>query len=251
MARILKQSDWPDANGSGTSGPRSSSASHPSSERYIFEGVEGVELADSITGDAHKLFNVPYDCGFYFSKHLDVAKSAFRNEGAVYLTSGDSSNSIPSPLHIGIENSRRFRTLPLYASLHAYGQSGYVDMLRRQITVARSIALYIAGHPWYELLPIELQEMAEEGRMGAVLNKIYIIVLFRGKQVDFNATLVNEINKTGRIFVAGTEWGGKPATRIAVANWQVEPGTTDEEVQNVLNEVWTKYRTGLLAPNHD
>jgi glutamate/tyrosine decarboxylase-like PLP-dependent enzyme len=247
MARILRESDWPDANGSSPSSSRTASTPQSSRNRYTFDGVEGLELADSIAGDAHKLFNVPYDCGFYFSKHLDIAQAVFRNEGAVYLTSGNDPGSIPSPNNIGIENSRRFRALPLYASLHAYGRSGYVDMLRRQITVARSIALYIAAHPGYILLPIELQQMSDDGRMRAVLNKIYIIVLFRGKSDEFNSTLVNEINNTGEIFVAGTEWSGKPATRIAVANWQVQPGQTDKEVQNVLNKVWTKYKATLLA----
>ena len=32
---------------------------------------------------------------------------------------------VPSPLYVNIENSRRFRALPLLASLMALGQEGY------------------------------------------------------------------------------------------------------------------------------
>lgn len=34
--------------------------------------------ADSIAGDAHKLFNVPYDCGFLLCRHVDIAQQVFK-----------------------------------------------------------------------------------------------------------------------------------------------------------------------------
>lgn len=34
--------------------------------------------------------------------------------------------AVPSPLNVGIENSRRFRALPLFASLMELGKEGYV-----------------------------------------------------------------------------------------------------------------------------
>jgi hypothetical protein len=46
--------------------------------------------------------------------------SVFQNANAAYLSSIPS--SIPSPLNIGLENSRRFRALPVYAVLLAYGK---------------------------------------------------------------------------------------------------------------------------------
>ncbi|RMD41647.1 hypothetical protein DV735_g3487, partial [Chaetothyriales sp. CBS 134920] len=45
----------------------------PGEYREIAKGVEGLELADSITGDCHKLLQVPYDCGFFLSRHRDMA----------------------------------------------------------------------------------------------------------------------------------------------------------------------------------
>ena len=71
----------------------------------IVRGCQGLELADSISGDAHKLLNVPYDCGFYFCRHKGIAEEVFRNGNAADLTSASSNNNISSPLNIGIENS--------------------------------------------------------------------------------------------------------------------------------------------------
>ncbi|KAL4921541.1 pyridoxal phosphate-dependent transferase, partial [Aspergillus aurantiobrunneus] len=43
----------------------------PESPEYsvVKKGCEGIELADSLAGDGHKMLNVPYDCGFFFCRH--------------------------------------------------------------------------------------------------------------------------------------------------------------------------------------
>ena len=211
----------------------------------IYEGVKGLELADSITGDAHKLFNVPYDCGFFFSKHLALAKSVFQNAGAPYLASSNSLDSIASPLNIGIENSRRFRALPLYASLHAYGLEGYRNMLVRQIRTARDIALGIKLHEGFQLLPIKRESTLDQSSPQGddKFENVYIIVLFSAKDDGLNKSLVSRINKTGKIYVSGTVWDGRQAARIAVANWQVEPQAQTAVVSTTLGMVLTEWKT--------
>ena len=41
--------------------------------------------------------------------------------------------SVPSPLYTGIENSRRFRALPLIASLMSLGRQGYIGGSNRVV----------------------------------------------------------------------------------------------------------------------
>ncbi|KAK6443690.1 hypothetical protein LTR95_000517 [Oleoguttula sp. CCFEE 5521] len=204
----------------------------------LLEGVAGIQLADSITGDAHKLLNVPYDCGFLFSKDLALAQHCFQNPNAAYLASvvsqptNAAEPSIPSPLNIGIENSRRFRALPVYASLMAYGKNGYVEMLVRQISLTRAIATYIDGHDAYELLPNDPSRTLEER-----LANVYIIVLFRAKGQALNGELVQRINGSKRIYVSGTQWEGRPAARFAVSNWQVDVERDIALVKKVMDDV--------------
>lgn len=189
-------------------------------------GCEGLELADSITGDAHKLLNVPYDCGFFFSRHKNLSEQVFQNGNAAYLSAGAQA-SIPSPLNIGIENSRRFRALPVYATLCAYGRDGYRNMLEEQIRLARAIASFLFDHPGYVVLPAARTK--EE-----LLKATFMIVLFQAKSEKLNGELVKRINGTSRMYVSGTSWDGKPTSRIAISNWRADEKRDFAVVKDVL-----------------
>ena len=197
----------------------------------ITNACAGLELADSITGDGHKLLNVPYDCGFFLSRHRNIAARVFQNPNAAYLATSNGPDSIMSPLNIGLENSRRFRALPVYASLLAYGKAGYRDMLERQIELCRGIAKFILESEDYELLP------ASGGSVEETLSGIFIIVLFRAKNEELNKVLVEKIKATRKIYVSGTAWDGKPACRFAVSNWRTDAKRDLPLIQEVLQSV--------------
>jgi glutamate/tyrosine decarboxylase-like PLP-dependent enzyme len=197
----------------------------------VTKACEGLELADSITGDGHKILNVPYDCGFFLSRHRNIAARVFQNPNAAYLASGNDGDDIMSPLNIGLENSRRFRALPVYASLVAYGKDGYRQMLERQINLSRGIAKYILESSEYELLP-ESSASKED-----ILGGIYIIVLFRARNEELNKQLVNKIKATQKIYVSGTAWSGNPACRFAVSNWMTNVERDLPIITQVLQNV--------------
>ncbi|TVY43954.1 L-2,4-diaminobutyrate decarboxylase [Lachnellula subtilissima] len=189
----------------------------------------GLDLADSITGDGHKMLNVPYDCGFFLTRSAATLSAVFQNPNAAYLaTSGPS--SIPSPLNIGLENSRRFRALPVYAVLLAYGSAGLAEMFTRQVRLARGIAVYVQESAEYELLA---QGEDEKGYYG----NTHIIVIFRARDEALNRELVSKINATRKIYVSGTKWNGRPACRVAVSTWRVEVERDVELVRGVLEGV--------------
>lgn len=87
---------------------------------------------------------VPYDCGLFFTRsqhHLTQIFSQPAASAPAYLSASaggpivsDSNGEdgqvqhelVPSPLYVNIENSRRFRALPLFASLLSLGKDGYI-----------------------------------------------------------------------------------------------------------------------------
>ena len=194
--------------------------------------ASGLELADSITGDGHKMLNVPYDCGFFLTRSADTLSPVFQNPNAAYISSG-SDASIPSPLNIGLENSRRFRALPVYAVLLAYGREGFGEMFARQVRLAREISEFLKSSKEYELLPSKAQDPTKDDQF----ENTHIVVIFRAKDERKNAELVKDINATRKMYVSGTKWEGKPACRIAVSTWKVEVERDLRLVRNVLEDV--------------
>ncbi|KAL6415180.1 L-2,4-diaminobutyrate decarboxylase [Ilyonectria robusta] len=194
--------------------------------KVLHKRVEGLELADSITVDGHKLLNVPYDCGMFLTRSHLTLQSVFTNPNAAYLSSG-SQDSIPSPLNIGLENSRRFRALPAYVVLLSEGRPGMAGLLANMVELSRQVAAFLRCSEHYELLPDE----------SADLDEIFMIVLFRAKDAALNEVLVEKINQTRQMYVSGTKWEGQKAVRMAVSTWKVDVARDYKVVTSILADV--------------
>ena len=169
----------------------------------------GVERADSVICDGHKWLNVPYDCGFTFVRDPERLPRAL-NFGAPYLPSSDESR--PSFGFLAPENSRRARSLAVWATLRAYGRDGYRDMVERHLALAQRLAATVDAAP-------DLERLAD-----VPLN----IVCFRVKPPGVPEEELDELNRRvgeavladGRVFAGTTVYAGKVALRPAIVNWQ-------------------------------
>jgi glutamate/tyrosine decarboxylase-like PLP-dependent enzyme len=145
---------------------------------------------------------------------------------------------IPSAHNLGIENSRRLRALPIYASLLAHGRIWHRELLEGQIAIARAVASFIKASPVYELLP-----------KSTDIQNVYMVVLFRARSDALNARLVPLLNASKVIYVSGTQWDGRPATRIAVSTWRVDvrrdAGRVIAELENVARENESELEHGI------
>src|SRR5918995_389499 len=106
--------------------------------------AEGVERAHSVIADGHKWLNVPYDCGFAFVRDPAYLRPPFQL-AAAYLPSDER----PSP-----EASRRARALAVWATLRAYGRTGYRAMVERHLELAQRLSRRVDETP-------ELERLAE------------------------------------------------------------------------------------------
>ncbi|KAI0157001.1 pyridoxal-dependent decarboxylase [Xylariaceae sp. FL1272] len=209
----------------------------PKKEEYaaLHRANAGLELADSITLDGHKFLNVPYDNGIFLTRQSSVLNAVFQNPNAAYLSSG-AVTKIQSPLNIGLENSRRFRALPVYAVLLSEGKKGISAMMENMVLTARAIAKTIKESEDYILLP------NADADASSVDNDTHIIVLFRAKDDALNEVLVEKINEGNKWYVGGSKWDGKPAVRVAVSSWRADSDDAVKMVRESLAAIAQEHK---------
>ncbi|TDR79658.1 pyridoxal phosphate-dependent decarboxylase family protein [Paludibacterium purpuratum] len=170
--------------------------------------TEGIELADSITCDGHKWLNVPYDCGIFLTRHPDLLQQCC-SVSAPYLASD---SALPTLMDRGIEQSRRFRALPLWFSLLAYGRDGFGRMVADNCRQAAALADWLEASADFELLkPPKLN-----------------VVIFRPKN-GATAACLRRLNQGGEVFMTPGQWQGRDGIRAAFSNWR----TDDADVERV------------------
>jgi glutamate/tyrosine decarboxylase-like PLP-dependent enzyme len=189
--------------------------------------AEGIERADSVISDGHKWLNVPYDCGFAFVRDPAYLKPPFQLTAA-YLPSDER----PSP-----EASRRARALAVWATLRAYGRSGYREMVERHLGLAQHLSRRVDETP-------ELERLAET-KLNIVCFRCRPPELDEEELDELNLALGQDVLEDGRVFFGTTRYEGKVAFRPAIVNWR----TTERDVDlllDVLLELGAKRRgTGL------
>ncbi|MGD2114365.1 MAG: pyridoxal-dependent decarboxylase, partial [Acidobacteriota bacterium] len=169
--------------------------------------LSGLEQADSITVDAHKWLNVPYECAVVLTRRLDLQGRVFASRGPYLPSEVDEGTFV----HLTPENSQRVRALPLWMTLAAYGREGYAALVERCFEHAVWLGERIAAHAAFRLLaPVRLNGVC------------FTLVDERGEprsreEVD---TFLGKLRSDGTAFLTPTVYRGVPAARISVTNWR-------------------------------
>jgi glutamate/tyrosine decarboxylase-like PLP-dependent enzyme len=189
--------------------------------------VEGLALADSLTIDAHKWLNVPYDSAMAFNRHPALQAEVFQN-AAVYLGEEIGPGDF---VHLTPENSRRLRALPAWFTLLAYGRQGYAELVGRACQLAQALGQQIDESAEFKLLaPVRL-------------NGICFTLVTGGETpslADIRQYLVL-VQAGGDAFLTPTAYLGQPAIRVSVTNWQTTAADIDRTWQT-LQSGWQWWR---------
>ena len=183
--------------------------------------TDGLGLADSLSVDAHKWLNTPYDCGFAFTRHVAAHRAAMSLEAAYY---------VPSPTearinhHFVPESSRRARGFAVYAALRSLGKNGVTDLVDRCCALARRMADRLATNPRVTILN------------DVVLNQV--LVRFTppgaGSPDAFTDEVIRRVQDDGTCWLGGSTWHGMQVMRISISNWSTTESDIDRSADAIL-----------------
>src|SRR5207302_7320186 len=140
--------------------------------------------------------------------------------GAPYFPTIDADR--PDFLYLAPEMSRRARSLAVWATLAAYGRSGYRAMIERHVSLAQRLGAQIRESGDFELLA--------EPRLNVVCFRYRPPGLSESDLDELNRRLGQAIIDDGRVYFGSTVYAGKVAFRTAISNWR----PTEPDVDTIL-----------------
>ncbi|EJL6261671.1 putative pyridoxal-dependent aspartate 1-decarboxylase [Vibrio cholerae] len=201
--------------------------------------LDGVELADSVTIDAHKQLYIPMGAGMVLFKDPNAMRS-IEHHAQYILRQG--SKDLGSHT---LEGSRSGMAMLVYASMHIISRPGYQLLIDQSIEKARYFADLIDAQTDFELVSQPelclLTYRYLPAHVGMALEKS------QGVQRAQLNELLNELTKfiqkeqreTGKSFVSRTQLNPHQWDKLATIVFRVvlaNPLTTKEILHNVLDE---------------
>jgi L-2,4-diaminobutyrate decarboxylase len=197
--------------------------------------LNGVNLADSITLDLHKIGWQPAAASVLLVR--DAAMFDTLDRQVAYLNpADDSAAGYDGLLGRTLQTTRRADAVKIAATLLAYGRRGLGAMLDACHDLAMHAQRRITASPWLELVaPVELTT-----------------VVFRYRTKDFSATdqvngeLRRRLLQSGRALIGRTEVGSPAATCLKFT--LLNPDATTEDIDDLVDAVLDAgaASTGLL-----
>jgi L-2,4-diaminobutyrate decarboxylase len=177
--------------------------------------LDGVELADSLVWDAHKMLRAPTVCAAVLVRDSRDLDRAFQQEASYLFHEKDEPGY--DFLHRTIECTKAALGLRLFLALAAEGEAGAARFVERQTDLAREAAAVFRGAGL---------EVAVEPESN--------IVCFRAPgddalQLDVRRRLVD----AGRFYVSTTSHAGRRWLRVAL----MSPATTAGDLRALAAEV--------------
>ncbi|MEU9128006.1 pyridoxal-dependent decarboxylase [Kitasatospora sp. NPDC048540] len=183
----------------------------------------GMDRADSLALDPHKWLGVPVDCGCALVRDTEALRSTFSLVPS-YLRD-DAAGELGWFSEYGMEQTRPFRSLKVWATIAHRGRAGISADIARCTALARHLGALVEADPELELLaPVETSIVAFRHRPAGLTEQ----------ELDtLNARLPAAVQQRGRVFVTGALLAGREMLRACLLN----AATTEDDLRLLLAEV--------------
>ncbi len=161
--------------------------------------LAGIEEADSITFDPHKMLSVPMGAGMLLSRQRAWLDQAF-GLTTDYVPDEESENL--DNYRLGMQFSRRHAGLKLFFNLAGDGRQACAAAVERQVGLAESLKTGLSDRGWRVLNPAGVGVACFEDAAGRVCPQAVAATVRHGRKA----------------WVSSTRLGGRPVVRACVTS---------------------------------
>lgn len=210
IARIAKTYDvWMHVDGA-YGGP----AAGTDLVRDLFDGLD---LADSVTIDAHKWMFVPKACSIVLVRDYSSLAATFGHNEAYMPHETDE----PNPVDVTLEYSRPLRALKLWLGFKAHGAHEFRQAIEHDIVLAREAYARASAHPHLRVLPTAPQlSIVPMQHIPAGMTDPHEI---SAHNVDLCAAIIDD----GRVYLSPAQIDGETWLRPCFTNFRTEMSDVD------------------------
>ena len=183
--------------------------------------MDGVELADSICWDAHKMMGVPLVCSAFLIKRPEVLrKICSHGNVAHYLFLGEAEEVDLG--RISLQCGRRYDALKLFLAWRDKGDAGWARLVESYMELADYLESLVTNHPQLEMM---------SSRQWT-----NVCIRFTDDSTDINEInreIRDRIVKSGNFMISQSNIGNNVILRPVIAN----PAVNTEQIDKLIAEI--------------
>ncbi len=197
--------------------------------RNLFEGIEE---ADSIALDPHKWLYSPLEAGCTLVKNPNHLIETYSSHPVYYNFSNNDEPSTQNFYEYGLQNSRGFRALKVWAILQQVGRNGFVKMIDEDIQLSQLLFKLAKENTELEAvtqnLSVTTLRYIPENYNNVENKEAYLNKL--------NETLLNDLQQHGEVFLSNAVVNGKYCLRSCIVNFRTTEKDIEETIEIIIRQ---------------
>lgn len=191
--------------------------------------LSGIQLAHSITLDAHKSLFLPYGTGTLLVRDVAALRQA-HTVHANYLPHSELDGVREDFSDLSFELSREARGLRVWLPLKLHGAAAFRDALDEKLDVASRARAQLAAIPgvrlpWDTALPL------------------LAFTVHNAADEDVTAQVLKHVNAAGDVLLSATRLDGQDVARMCILNFRTHARHVDAAVERIAHAVQETLRT--------
>lgn len=206
--------------------------------------LKGIEKADSITWDAHKMMFIPGTCSMLFYKNKHRSKLAFRQNASYVFEKEEDQYTKYDGAKKNIECTKRPMIMNLWGIWTFYGPKVFEQKIEY---------LCDLGSKAYQVLKANHNfECLHEPEANMLCFRYKPENFNSSKLKDFQLQIRNQIKSNGNFFISKVNIDGEPALRVVFMNHRIQLDHFEmllEEIQQIGNSILNKNTNTMDVKN--